>query len=1021
MNQPTLVLAITIASVLPALAQKPNANVEARYGLDKAKANMSTFTVAPGLASSLFAAEPMVQNPTNIEVDHRGRVWATECTNYRGHMNTRAEGDRVVILEDTDGDGLADSEKTFYQSKELTNPLGICVLPSPTGKGTQVIVSAAPNVWLLTDKDGDDKAEEAVVLFKIGGVWNYDHQIHSFMRGPEGKFYFNAGNSITEMKWPDDSIVTDLAGNKITNKGEPYRQGMVYRCDIDLAAGKASNVETLGHNFRNNYEVAVDSFGTMWQSDNDDDGNKGVRISYVMEYGNYGFTDEFTGAGWQSKRTNWETEIPLRHWHLNDPGSVPNVLQTGAGSPTGLLINESKTLGAQFENQMIHCDAGPRTVRAYPVEKDGAGYKATMVDVLTSTDSWYRVSDVAIAPDGSLVVADWYDPGVGGHAMGDHEPGKIMGRLYRVAPAGLAKAPAADFSTADSAAKALTSPNRVIQATAWAALHAMCAKAEPALLGLWKSTDARIRARALGLLSQVKGSEIKYLAAGLTDADENIRIWSIRLCSTLHRSKRLDTTPLDSDIALVGKLLRDTPAVRRQIALSLHREHDIAKLWAALAQQHDGKDRWYLEALGIGSAKNEDVCFDAWLAAVGDKWNTPGGRDIVWRTRSTKAAGYLAKLLQDKESAHLRYMRSFDFLPKGDARNAALIEIATGGKASEEIAREALGRLKGVNNDAVAKAINGVLEKAKGTAAFIELARDFGAKGQGAALLATAIKLGNDPAAGEAVKLILNDGDWEKVLSDGLAGADAESVIKVLAASGSGRAAGKLTALLADAQKKPEHRKAAISALSRTQAGADSLVKLAKEGKFPEDLKLSAASAFAAVQYPALAKDIAALFPMPSAQGGKPLPAIAELAKLTGDIAKGRAIFERTESTCITCHTAGGKGVEVGPGLSEIGSKLAKEALFESILNPNSGLSMGFETQLFTLKDNAVASGIVRSETKDQITVVLPGGATQNVAKNSITKREKLTASLMPVGLSNILTQDDLVNLVEYLASLKKK
>ena len=1021
MNQPTFVLAVTIAVTLPAFAQKPNANIEARYGLEKAKANMSTFTAAPGLTSSLFAAEPMIQNPTNIEIDHRGRVWATECTNYRGHMNTRAEGDRVVILEDTNNDGLADSEKTFFQSKELTNPLGICVLPSPTGKGTQVIVSAAPNVWLLSDTDGDDKAESAVILFKIGGVWNYDHQIHSFMRGPEGKFYFNAGNSITEMKWPDDSIVTDLAGNKITNKGEPYRQGMVYRCDIDLVAGKASNVETLGHNFRNNYEVAVDSFGTMWQSDNDDDGNKGVRISYVMEYGNYGFTDEVTGAGWQTKRTNMETEIPLRHWHLNDPGSVPNVLQTGAGSPTGLLINESKTLGAQFENQMIHCDAGPRTVRAYPVEKDGAGYKATMVDVLTSTDSWYRVSDVAISPDGSLVVADWYDPGVGGHAMGDNQSGKIMGRLYRVAPANLAKAPAPDFSTAESAATALTSPNRVIQATAWSALHAMGAKAEPALLGLWKNTDARIRARALGLLSQIKGSEIKYLALGLTDAEENIRIWSIRLCSTLHRSKRLDTTPLDSDHALVGKLLRDTPAVRRQIALSLHGEHDIAKLWAALAQSHDGKDRWYLEALGIGAAKNEDVCFDTWLSAVGEKWNTPAGRDIIWRTRSGKAASYLAKILQDKDNAHLRYMRAFDFLPKGDLRNTALIELATTGKASAEIAREALTRLKGVNNDAVFAAINETLIKAKGTPAFIEIVRDFSVKGQSPALLATAIKLGNDPAAGEAIKLILNDSEGDKILSDALSGPDAESVIKVLVSSGSGRAASKLAGLLTDTQKKIEHRKAAITALSRTQLGAEALVKLAKDGKFPEDLKLSAASAFTAVQYAALSKDIAALFPMPSAQGGKPLPSIAELAKLTGDIAKGRAIYERTESTCITCHTASGKGVEVGPGLSEIGSKLPKEALFESILNPNSGLSMGFETQLFTLKDNAVASGIVRSETKDEVTLVLPGGATQNIAKKSITKREKLTTSLMPAGLNNILSQDDLVNLVEYLASLKKK
>lgn len=1019
MNQPVFVLAISIAATLPVLSQ--NANIDARYGLDKAKANMSTFKVADGLQSSLFAAEPMVQNPTNIEVDHRGRVWATECTNYRGHMKTREAGDRVVILEDENGDGLADSDKTFYQSKELTNPLGICVLPSPTGKGTQVIVSAAPNVWLLTDKDGDDKADEAVVLFKVGGVWNYDHQIHSFMKGPDGKFYFNAGNSITELNWPDGSPVVDLAGNKITNKGEPYRQGMVYRCDIDLVAGKASNVETLGHNFRNNYEVAVDSFGGMWQSDNDDDGNKGVRINFVMEFGNYGYTDELTGAGWQSKRTNMETEIPLRHWYLNDPGVVPNLLQTGGGSPTGILVNESKTLGSQFENQLIHCDAGPRTVRAYPATPDGAGFKATMVDVLTSSDSWYRVSDVAIAPDGSLVVADWYDSGVGGHAMGDHEPGKIMGRIYRVAPAGLSKAPAVDFATAEGAAKALTSPNKVIQATAWAALNTLGAKAEPALVELWKSSDARVRARALGLLSQIKGNEIKYLGLGLNDKDENIRVWAIRLCSTLHRSKRIDTTPLDTDMELVGRLLKDTPAVRRQIALSLHREHDIAKLWAALAVQHDGKDRWFLEALGIGAAKNEDACFDAWLAIVGDKWNTPGGRDIVWRMRTTKAAGYLAKLLQNKETAELRYMRSFDFLAKDDVRSNALVDIATSGKASEDIAREALGRLKGSSNEAVLKAIAGAMDKARGTATFIELARDFGVKGQGSALLATAVKLGNDPSAGEAIKLILAGNDWEKVFNDGLAGADSLAVANALAASGSGRAMARLAAVLADAAQKPELRKVVVGALSRTQAGAESLVKLAKDGKFPEDLKLSASSAFSAVQYASLSKDIAALFPMPNAQGGKPLPAISELAKLSGDAAKGRVVFERVESTCVTCHSAGGKGVDVGPGLSEIGTKLAKEAIFESILNPNSGLSMGFETQLFTLKDNGIASGIVRSETKDQITVVLPGGATQNVAKNNIAKREKLTTSLMPVGLSNVLSQDDLINLVEYLASLKKK
>ena len=132
---------------------------------------------------------------------------------------------------------------------------------------------------------------------------------------------------------------------------------MVFRCDLD-----GSNVETLGWNFRNNWEVTVDSFGTLWQSDNDDDGNKGVRINYVMEFGNYGYKDEFTGAGWQTPRENIEKEIPQRHWHLNDPGVVPNLLHTGAGSPTGICVYEGTLLPKQFHGQMIHCDAGPSVV-----------------------------------------------------------------------------------------------------------------------------------------------------------------------------------------------------------------------------------------------------------------------------------------------------------------------------------------------------------------------------------------------------------------------------------------------------------------------------------------------------------------------------------------------------------------------------------------------------------------------------------------------------------------------------------
>ena len=987
-----------------------------------ADGNLKGFTTPEGLGVSLFATEPMIQNPTNIDIDPRGRVWATECVNYRKYLGLRPAGDRVVILESTKGDGVADKETVFYQSKELTNPLGICVLPQK--KGTKVIVSAAPNVWLLTDKDGDDVAEEAKVIFKVGGEWNYDHQVHSFCFGPDGKFYFNSGNSITELTGPDGKIVRDLAGNEITNKGKPYWQGMVFRCDIDLETAVATNVETLGHNFRNNYEVAVDSFGAMWQSDNDDDGDKGVRINYVMDGGNFGYTDEMTGAGWGTKRTNMEAEIPHRHWHLNDPGVVPNLLQTGAGSPTGILVNEGTELGAAFTNQIIHCDAGPRTVRAYPIQKDGAGYKATMLDILTSDDNSYRPSDAAIAPDGSLFVADWYDTGVGGHGMGDTDPAKMRGRIYRVA---VEDSPyefiAPDFSTAEGCAKALQSPNKVTQYVAWSSLHAMGPKAVPALRGLWKSENPRIRARALGLLAQVKGSEGKHLVAGFADADSDVRCFAVRLLRMMNVSRGFDPGVVENDPAF-KKMLRDpSAAVRREIALSLPARKN-AQFWAMLAQQHDGKDRWYLEALGIGARGNEEACFDAWLAVVGESWNTAAGRDIVWRMRTAKSASLIVKILADqsvKEVEKPRYLRAFDFLPETPEKTKSLIQIAALSKQSEMSAAEAMLRLKDIDlssNTEMKAALDAVLAASRGTVRFVELVRQFRLKGQGEGLLEVVTKNPTSPETTEAAKMLMESDS--QLLASALSGAQAGPLMEVLGSTGDQRAVALLTPVIADLKRNVADRKIAVNALTKSSGGIAALIQAAKSGSFPEDLKFTATYALAVVQDEKFKNEIAQFFPPANAADGKALPPIAELVKLKGDADRGRTIYEKAESTCIICHRTDNVGVDVGPALSEIGGKLGKEAIYESIIAPNAGISMGFETTQLTLKNGDAALGIIRSEIEDELVIAMPGGAQSRFKKNEIAKREKLATSLMPPNLQKIMPQQDFVDLVEYLASRMK-
>lgn len=621
----------------------------------EASAALDGLDVGTGLAAALFAAEPQLLSPSAIDIDHRGRVWVCEIVNYRRHAGKRPEGDRILILEDTDGDGMVDKEKVFYQGTDIDSPHGVCVL------GNQVIVSAGDRVTRFTDTDGDDQADQKEVLFRgIRGV-QHDHGIHAFMFGPDGKLYFNFGNNGHCLKDKDGKPIVDKAGNEVVANRQPYQEGMVFRCNLD-----GSEVETLGWNFRNNWMVAVDSYGGLWQSDNDDDGNRGVRINYVMEYGNYGYKDERTGAGWRSERTGMSDEIPLRHWHLNDPGVVPNLLQTGAGSPTGIAVYEGEQL-PMFRGHLVHCDAGPNVCRAYLLSDDGAGYTAEIRDILTgSRDRWYRPSDVKVAPDGTLIIADWYDPGVGGHGMGDLD----RGRLFRIMPGnadGKYQVPKIDVSTIDGAIAALKNPNNAARYLAWQALHAAGDEAFAALEKMSRDANPIYRARALWLLGKSDARGSQAVKQALADRDANVRCMGIRL------ARQLDM-PLGAFAPAVVR--DDSPQVRRELAVALRFLDSAAanQTWAELAAQHQAGDRWYLEALGIGSDLHADARFTAYLKTVGDDWNAPAGREIVWRMRSDEALPYLVKVLKDPktpEEKHPRYMRAFDF-HEGEAKQAAL-------------------------------------------------------------------------------------------------------------------------------------------------------------------------------------------------------------------------------------------------------------------------------------------------------------------------------------------------------------
>lgn len=967
--------------------------------------------VFEGLEVHTMATEPMLKNPTNMDVDERGRVWITEAYNYRPAINgnpTNPLGDRIMILEDNNGDGIMDTGKVFYQGPEINAPLGVCVL------GNKVLVSQSPNVWVFTDDNGDDKADRKELLFTGIGGDQHDHGMHTFTFGPDGKLYFNFGNEGKQLKDKNGKPVLDQDGDEIGPK--KYTQGMVFRCDPD-----GTHVECLGQNFRNPYEVAVDSYTQLWQSDNDDDGNRGVRINYVMDYGNYGYVDEMTRAGWGANRTNIEDSIPYRHWHLNDPGAMPNLLQTGSGSPTGILVYEGKLLPKEFYGQVIHSDAGPNVVRSYSVEKSGAGYTAKIINILKGDrDQWFRPADVCVAPDGSLIVADWYDPGVGGHQAGD----QTKGRIYRVAPKDSKySVPKQDYSTPAGAVAALQSPNLSTRYHAFTTLQTMGAAAVPELEKLWKSgDDSRMRARAFWALVKMPGAKAQqYIDAAIKDGDANIRITGIRAARELNANV----------IGVVTALAYDKDeAVRRECILALHHNKapEAATLWATLAREYDGKDRWYLEALGIGADRQWDAFFKAWLTKTNNSpLQSAADRDIVWRARTDEAVPYLAQLATDNNTPlpqRLRYFRAFDF-NTGPLKNTLLVKMIEDNKdndvAVNKLVLHALD-VKTVMQSPVAQtALTQVLASIKNTPEYIELVSRYQVKTENPNLLQLAIDSAHHGIGRNAAGTLLSQGGG-KLAQDVINGKDtarAKAIISSLGGVGTKESIDMVTTVALSNKYNMDVRKQAANVIGHSWDGEAKVLSILKDKKVPKELIPDVVASVSGAWRQSVRTEAQSYLPNSGpAAANKKAPTIAEINALTGDAAKGKTVFM---NTCSICHMVAAEGNDFGPKLTEIGSKYPKEGLLSAIVKPSEGISFGFEGWVLNMKDKSVLSGIIASKTETDIDLKLPGGSKQHIKTSDVASMKEMKESMMPEGLYSTMSTQDMANLLAYLEGLKKK
>jgi len=988
--------------------------------------------IYPGLEATLFASEPMMLSPTNLDIDDKGRVWVCEVVNYRAHAENdkRPEGDRILILEDLDGDGKADKSKVFYQGRDIDAALGLTVL------GNKVIVSAAPNVIVFTDENGDDIPDKKEYLFTESGKYQDDHSIHSFVFGPDGKLYWNAGNNGLYIHDKDGNQVYDKKGNPVftynaskrfdeyKGKTTKYLGGLVFRLDMD-----GSNFEVLGHNFRNNYEVTVDSYGNIWQSDNDDDGNAACRINYIMEFGNYGYQDEMTGAGWGAYRIGWNDDIPKRHWHQNDPGTVPNVVYTGPGSPAGITYYEGKLLPSIFWNKPIHCDAGPGIVWSVQSEKKGAGYTGNLLNIIeASSDKWIRPVDVAVAPDGSIFITDWYDPVVGWNRQEDTN----RGRIFRIAPKDSKyKINKFDYSSVNGAIDAIKNPNFSVRYNAWTSLNNFGYDAEEELMKLFfKSNDEIYKARSLWLLSKLKNSGIDHIKKGLEDKNEDIRITAIRAARQLEVDilNLLNIIKDDSSLHVIREAL---------IALSeLDPTDESADLWTHFAKKYNGKDKWYLEALGIAADSNWDFYLKNWLQEVGDNWTDESGKNIIWRSRSSQSSYLLSKIILNHTKTFnesKKFIRAFDFqedsLEKKQALTNLIFNADLNNKKSKLIALESLLKLKDKEFfESDNPKIKQLMSSAIGTDQFLGIIINYELKEYSNEIIGF-IHNSTDNSLNNLAINTLYKFDQFELIENELKNKDSKKAISISKAVGLSREKNMIPILITLLKQNDIELRVGeeiTRALMQTKSGAQELLNMSINGKLNDSYKIIAGQVMAN-SMDGVTLDLEnnyefrnqaeKYFIFPPMKNNESLPIMGDLLVFKGDPINGKKVF--SNSTCIDCHVVNQNGINYGPNLSKIGDKLSKRGLYLAILDPSSGISPTYIQNYIELEDGRDVIGYILSETNSTIDIKSAGGIINNIKKNEIISINELDHSIMPNNLQQQMSVDDFVDLVEYMASLK--
>jgi putative heme-binding domain-containing protein len=984
--------ALLVLLFLPAFAA---AQQDAKVPDPDPELERKTFRVADGFEVTLFAADPQLAKPIQMNFDAAGRLWVACSEAYPQIKPGAKQNDKIVILEDTKGAGRADKVTVFADG--LLIPTG-CI----PGDGGCYVVDSTDLLHLSASKPGG-KADRRRVVLSGFGTEDTHHMVHTLRWGMDGLLYFNQSIYIhSHLETPHG--VRRLNGSGVWQ----FRPET-----LELEVFARGLVNPWGHHF--------DRFGQSFLTD----GAGGEGINYT-----------FPGAC-------FTTAVGVSRIL---PGLNP-----GSPKDCGLEILSGRHLLEEWRGNLITNDFRGHRVCRYVVTPEGAGYTSReQKELIKSDHPAFRPIDVKMGPDGAIYIADWYNPIIQHGEVDFRDPRRDVthGRIWRVTAKDrpLVPRPKLIGATTAELLDAMKEPED------WTRLHARLVLKErgkkevlPALSEWWTKLDASNPENephlleALWTYQALDVPEPKLLGVLLRASDYRVRAAATRVLGMWHA--RL-TNPLE---LLALRVADEHPQVRLEAVRALGHIPSARAAEIALVALDRPMDKYVDYGLWLTCREQEPH----WMAALQQGKFDYGGnpRRLLFALQASgdKAAlPSLVKLVKDgKVSADGEEGVYTLIATLGGPKELTLVlDRAVSEETPEKLrlalllALERAAKERGVKPDGDLTRI-GSLKGEKSEALLRVVIRLMGAwkLEQFRPFLTRAATGGKDrPGSDIMFQAVLDS----LVAFGGKASSDACDEIaasKACAASRRRMAVVALAALDLDAAAKRagevlelpakgEETVEVFDAFLQRKNGAKLLADALKDKTVPADtakvgIRTARSTGREAPELiEALTKAGKLTFGVRKLSADEMRRMVGEVAK-KGDAARGEAVYRRKDMVCQKCHAIGGSGGLVGPDLSSVGASAQVDYLIESILEPNAKVKENYHSLLVTTKQGKQLTGVKVAETKTELILRTAEDKEVVVPVKDIDEKT-VGGSLMPAGLTDTLTDAELIDLARFLSELGK-